>query len=168
MRYAAFLRGVSPMNLKMPDLAGALEDAGLGNVRTLLSSGNAVFDARRQDPAALERRVERALQARPGRTFATFVRPLDALERIVARAVHPHPAGTRPIVVFLRGAPAARCELPGRPPAWALQEWEGNELWGYCIPGPAGAPLMRWLERRFGTAFTTRTVDTVRKCCAAR
>jgi len=51
-RYAAFLRGVSPMNLKMPALKACLEAAGLTDVRTLLSSGNAVFSARRTSTAA--------------------------------------------------------------------------------------------------------------------
>lgn len=30
-RYVAFLRGVSPMNLKMPDLKHCLENAGFDN-----------------------------------------------------------------------------------------------------------------------------------------
>ena len=45
-RYAAFLRGVSPMNAKMPDLKAAFEAAGFTDVKTLLSSGNLVFTAR--------------------------------------------------------------------------------------------------------------------------
>jgi uncharacterized protein (DUF1697 family) len=44
-RYAAFLRGVSPMNAKMPELRAAFEAAGFEDVRTLLSSGNVVFGA---------------------------------------------------------------------------------------------------------------------------
>jgi uncharacterized protein (DUF1697 family) len=38
-QYVAFLRGVSPMNLKMPDLKRCFESAGFTSVRTLLSSG---------------------------------------------------------------------------------------------------------------------------------
>ena len=45
-RYAAFLRGVGPMNLRMPDLKRSLESAGFTEVKTLLSSGNAVFGGR--------------------------------------------------------------------------------------------------------------------------
>jgi hypothetical protein len=62
-RYAAFLRGVSPMNARMPALKACFEAAGFSNVRTLLSSGNVVFDARSSSPAALERRAEKAMQA---------------------------------------------------------------------------------------------------------
>ena len=41
-RYVAFLRGVSPMNARMPELKACFEAAGFSGVRTLLSSGNMV------------------------------------------------------------------------------------------------------------------------------
>ena len=45
-RYALFLRGVNVggVTLKMADVAVALNDAGFGNVRTVLASGNVVVD----------------------------------------------------------------------------------------------------------------------------
>lgn len=55
-RYAAFLRGVSPMNAKMPALKRAFEAAGFTEVKTVLSSGNVVFDGRRASDSALQRR----------------------------------------------------------------------------------------------------------------
>ncbi len=57
-RYAAFLRGVSPMNCSMPALTAALEAAGFGAARTVLSSGNAVFEARAAAGPKLEKAVE--------------------------------------------------------------------------------------------------------------
>ena len=44
-RFVAFLRGVSPMNLKMTDLKQCLEAAGFTEVKTILSSGNVAFNA---------------------------------------------------------------------------------------------------------------------------
>jgi len=44
-RFVAFLRGVSPLNARMPELKSSFEAAGFRNVRTVLSSGNVVFDA---------------------------------------------------------------------------------------------------------------------------
>src|SRR5262249_46229564 len=73
-RYAAFLRGVMPTNLKMTDLRRCLEEAGFTEVATVLASGNAVFDARAGSAAAIERRVEAAMQEGLGRTFFTIVR----------------------------------------------------------------------------------------------
>jgi len=57
-RYVAFLRGVSPMNAKMPQLKRCFEGAGFTNVKTVLASGNVVFDARTATDAALQRRAE--------------------------------------------------------------------------------------------------------------
>lgn len=61
-RYVAFLRGVSPMNAKMPALKKAFEAAGFTEVRTVLASGNVVFSAPASPEASLERRAEAAMR----------------------------------------------------------------------------------------------------------
>src|SRR5512145_3139423 len=70
-RYVAFLRGVSPMNLRMADLKRCLEDEGFKDVRTLLSSGNVVFSVDNVPGRALEDRIESSLRRRLGREFPT-------------------------------------------------------------------------------------------------
>src|SRR3984957_19360378 len=47
IHYAAFLRGVSVggVNLKMADVANALTDSGLDEVRTILATGNVTLDS---------------------------------------------------------------------------------------------------------------------------
>lgn len=74
-RYVAFLRGVSPTNAKMPELKRAFEAGGFTEVRTVLSSGNVVFDARSRSETALARRAEDTMAEHLGRAFATIVRP---------------------------------------------------------------------------------------------
>lgn len=44
-RYAALLRGVAPMNASMPESSRAFERAGFEHVKTVLASGNVLFDA---------------------------------------------------------------------------------------------------------------------------
>src|SRR5256714_10389176 len=82
-RYAAFLRGVSPMNAKMPELKKAFEDAGFGDVRTVLSSGNVVFSAPEAPRAALEEKAETAMKKRLGSAFPTIVRPIQTLRSML-------------------------------------------------------------------------------------
>ena len=72
--YAGFLRGVSPLNCKMAELQQCLKTAGFGHVKTVLASGNVVFDARAASRESLERKVEAAMQKSLGRVFATTVR----------------------------------------------------------------------------------------------
>ena len=46
-KYAAFLRGVNVggVNLKMADVAKAMTEAGFGNVKTILASGNVLLES---------------------------------------------------------------------------------------------------------------------------
>src|SRR2546430_6251752 len=99
-RYAAFLRGVSPMNAKMSDLKRCFEAGGFTDVKTGLSSGNVVFRARASSEASLERKVETAMKKQLGRAFLTIVRPLDAPRALLASgpygAVRLSPRAQRP------------------------------------------------------------------------
>jgi uncharacterized protein (DUF1697 family) len=83
-RYVAFLRGVSPQNANMPELKASFEAAGFTAVKTLLSSGNLVFDSRVATEASVERQAEAAMQATLGRSFYTIVRRVDTLAQMLA------------------------------------------------------------------------------------
>ena len=78
-RYVALLRGVSPANLRMPDLKRCLELAGYTQVKTVLSSGNVVFESASGSVTAIERRIEAALTKQLGRSFYTIVRWWNSL-----------------------------------------------------------------------------------------
>src|SRR5436309_10949252 len=82
-RYAAFLRGVMPMNCKMPALKAAFEAAGFTDVKTVLGSGNVVFDTRSTSEQALEQRAEAAMHAHLGQAFFTIVRSIEHLRRLL-------------------------------------------------------------------------------------
>src|SRR4051794_31482138 len=114
-RYAAFLRGVSPMNVRMPALKACMESAGFTNVKTLLSSGNVVFDSRATSPRALERKIEAALGEHLGQSFRTFVRSQQALRSILD--LDPYKAfrlgsNVKRVVTFLSHEPVKKLKLP--------------------------------------------------------
>src|SRR2546429_9812576 len=114
-RYAAFLRGVSPMNAKMPELKQAFESAGFTDVKTILASGNVAFNARATSATSLQRKAEGAMLERLGQAFLTIVRPMDMLGEMLAsdpyRAVRLEPAAKR-IVTFLPERPTAKLRRP--------------------------------------------------------
>ena len=166
MRYAAFLRGVGPMNAKMPELKKAFEAAGFTDVKTLLSSGNVVFSARAATPAALQRKAEAAMLRHLGHAFLTIVRPINALRELVAsdpfQAVRLGAAAKR-IVTFLREPPAANLRLPIERDGARILSARGGEVFSAYVPTPKGPVFMALLEKTFGKQQTTRTWDTVVK-----
>ncbi len=166
LRYAALLRGVSPMNLRMADLKRCLEEAGFSNVVTVRSSGNVVFDVPcATTRKALERRLEGVLAAGLDRGFPAIVRSIAELETLLAAdpfAKFPLPDRAKRIVTFLRATPTNKLTFPveGKD-AWLL-ELRGAELLSAYVPGDKGPIFMTIIERTYGKDVTTRTWDTVR------
>ena len=169
-RYVAFLRGVSPMNARMPALKSCFESAGFTNVRTLLSSGNVVFDARSSSPVALERRAETMMQATLGHSFRTIVRSAEYLQGFVDAepfAQFGLPAHAKRVVTFLPRPADRSLALPIERDGASILGCAGAEVLSAYVPGPKGPVFLVLLERTFGTDITTRTFDTVRKCASA-
>lgn len=169
-RYVAFLRGVSPMNAKMPELRQAFEAAGFTEVRTLLSSGNVVFDSRPRSIEALQRQCEAAMQQELGRSFAAIVRRAEQLQQMLAAdpfASFTLPPAAKRIVTFLRRPPQVQLDLPLERHDASILRVEGTEVFSAYVPNEKGPLFMSLLERTFGKEVTTRTLDTVRKCACA-
>jgi len=158
------------MNAKMPALKSCFEAAGFSDVRTLLSSGNVVFNARSSSPATLERRAEKAMQSELGRNFDTIVRSADYLQNFIESnpfAEFSLPPTAKRVVTFLHSPAEPKLELPIERDGASILKFTGSEVLAAYVPGPRGPVFMSLLERTFGTNITTRTLDTVRKCAWA-
>jgi uncharacterized protein (DUF1697 family) len=169
-RYAAFLRGVSPMNAKMPLLKEAFEAAGFTGVKTVLSSGNVVFDARRSCASALQQAAEAAMRERLGTGFLAIVRPVDLLQELLASDPYqPFRLGpeAKRIVTFLREPPPGAVTLPVEQNGARLLALRGGEVLGAYLRTPKGPVFMTLIERTFGKEVTTRTWDTVARVARA-
>lgn len=169
-RYVAFLRGVSPMNAKMPDLKAAFEAAGFSDVRTLLSSGNVAFSCRSTPLDALQRKAEKAMQAKLGKVFTTFVRRSTQLQAIIDSdpyAAFSLPDGAKRIVTFLAAPASAEIAVPLERADASILRVNGCEVYSAYVPSPKAPVFMALIERTFGKNVTTRTLETVRKCASA-
>lgn len=166
-RYVAFLRGVSPMNAKMPELRRCFERAGFGNVRTVRASGNVVFDSPGRAEGPLVRKAEAAMQHGMGRAFTTHVRAVATLQELLERdPFKPFrlPAGAKRVVAFLRTAPPQPPRLPIALRDARVLALHGREAFAYYLPGTGDPGFMTLLEKTFGADITTRTWDTIRLC----
>jgi len=164
--YAAFLRGVSPMNAKMPELKRAFERAGFGDVRTLLSSGNVVFSAAAAPITQLERRCEMAMQKHLGKAFITFIRPINALRRLLASDPYAEfelEPRSKCIVTFLHKKPRSAPALPIERDGARILVARGAEIFSVYTPTPRGPVFMQLLDKAFGKETTTRTWETIAK-----
>ncbi len=158
------------MNAKMAELREAFEAAGFSAVKTVLSSGNVVFDAKRRSEASLQRAAEAAMKEHLGREFLTIVRPVVMLQEMLAadpfRAFRLAPSAKR-IVTFLRDEPKGEIELPPEVDGARLLGRSGKEIFSAYVPTPKGPVFMTLIERTFGKEVTTRTWDTVAKVARA-
>jgi uncharacterized protein (DUF1697 family) len=169
-QYAAFLRGVSPMNLKMPELKRALEAAGFGDVKTLLSSGNVVFSARKATDVALERKVEAAIEKQVGKKFGVMVRSIEQLQVLIDAEPFKAfrlPAEAKRVVTFLRVKPETKIKLPIELDGARILDLRGRELLSAYTRSDKGPVFMTLIEKTYGKDVTTRTWDTVGKVARA-
>jgi uncharacterized protein (DUF1697 family) len=169
-RYVAFLRGVSPMNAKMPELKRCFERAGFRDVVTLLSSGNVAFSAATATPAALQRQAEAAMAEHLPRSFLTIVRPRDALQALIAAdpfRLHRLQPGAKRVITFLRTPCRTPPALPISRHDATIFAVDGKEVFSAYLPGEDGPKFMTLIETTFGKDITTRTWDTVAKCARA-
>ncbi|GAA4479225.1 DUF1697 domain-containing protein [Rhodococcus olei] len=84
-RYVALLRGVNVngITIKMADLKETIAGAGFANVKTVLASGNVLFDSDRTDTAAVKSDIEAALRERFGYEAWIVLVDQPTLARIV-------------------------------------------------------------------------------------
>jgi uncharacterized protein (DUF1697 family) len=158
------------MNAKMPALKQAFEAAGFTAVKTVLSSGNVVFDARKASDAALQLKAETAMREALGQPFLTIVRPVAMLQQMLEADPYRGfrlDASAKRIVTFLRSAPTTKVALPVEQDGARLLALRGQELFGAYTRTPKGPVFMTLIERTFGREVTTRTWDTVGKVARA-
>ena len=165
-RYAAFLRGVMPTNCKMPALKAAFEAAGFTDVKTVLGSGNVVFDARTSSEETLQQKAEAAMHDQLGQAFMTIIRPVDQLRKLLEtdpyRPFKVSPKAKR-IVTFLRGRPQGKITLPVELHGARILAMKAGEIFSCYLPTPKGPVFMTLIEKTFGRELTTRTWDTIAK-----
>ena len=155
-----------PTNCKMPALKEAFEAAGFTDVKTVLGSGNVVFDARSSSEQTLQHKAEAAMQERLGHAFLTIVRPVAQLRKVLATDPYApfrvSPKAKR-IVTFLRGRPTAKIKLPVETDGARILTMQDGEIFSAYLPNPKGPVFMTLIEKTFGKDQTTRTWDTVAK-----
>lgn len=151
--YVALLRGIMPMNPNMrgEKLKGVFESLGFKNVKTVIASGNVVFDSPPTNTAALEAKIEKALPKQLGFTSTTIIRSREELAALIKKNPFKGIKDEKPnylVVTFFKSRQKELCTVidlsSGRTPAF-----------------------MADIEKKHGKEITTRTWKTVTRILKA-
>ncbi|BBZ12614.1 DUF1697 domain-containing protein [Mycobacterium branderi] len=166
-RYAAFLRGVNVggVNLKMAQVAKALTDAGLANVRTILASGNVLLESDK-DAEAVRATAESALRKRFGYDAWVLVYDADTVRAIIdAYPFEPEVEGHHSYVTLV-AEPDVLDELAALPaePTEKIARGDGVIYWqvpkGDTLDSTIGKTMGK---KRYKSSTTTRNLRTLAK-----
>jgi len=169
-RHIILLRGINVGKAKrvaMADLRALMETLGYVNVRTLLNSGNAVFDAKGGTPAGHAKALKSALLERTGVDAEVIVKTADDLAAAIAE--HPLRAhasdDARLLVMFTQDA-AALAELrPLEAGDWAPEAFASGShaAWLWCANGVIESRISKAVGKLLKTRGTARNWATVVK-----
>lgn len=169
--YVAFLRAINVGGhnlVPMQELRKAFTSLRFKNVRTLLASGNVLFEAPKAGTAVLERRIETKLLKTFGREIGVLLRSREHLELLGAsqpfKGILVTPQ-TKFYVTFLSEKPVkslqVRYESPGGD--FTILRASTSEVFSVLTvsPNAGSTDLMKILEKRFGLRITTRNWQTI-------
>jgi len=169
-RHIALLRGINVGKAKrvpMADLRALMESLGYANVRTLLNSGNAVFDARAGTPASHAKKLRSAILERIGVDCEVIVKTADDL----AAAIAEHPLrrhaddDARMLVMFVQDA-SALAELKALEASdWAPEAFAAgaHAAWLWCASGIIESRVAKAVGKVLKERGTARNWATVEK-----
>jgi len=174
MTHIALLRAINVggHTVSMERLRGLFAELGYKNVRTLIASGNIVFDAGSKKPGMLETAIEKHLEKSLGYAVSTFVRTPEEIAAVVDHEPYPRSVIDKahalwigflkepPAAVAARKLAALRCAtddfcVHGREVYWLRQVTSSESK----IAGSS-------IERALGGPLTARNITTVRKLAA--
>lgn len=172
-RYVAFLRGVNVggnSTVKMDKLREMFESLGFRNVRTILNSGNVLFETQDKNPSILTKRLDETLR----KTFGFEIPVMLRTDIQVLSLVNSRPfknvkitPDTRLYVTFLSEAHKLKIKIPYVSPEKdfkILQAKDGAVCSSLILsPRMSTVDLMGFVEKEFGDKITTRNWNTIKK-----
>ncbi len=169
-RYVVLLRGVNVGKGNRVPMAGfqaLLEGLGFSSVKTLLNSGNAVFDAPGRAAAAHADAIAEAVRSGFGVTTAVIVKTTQQWAAVVEHSpiAVPDTDHSRVLVALGQDADALQALLPLVPQARAVERFvvTAHAAYLHCPDGLNGSAVADALVGRARRHVTTRNWATVLK-----
>lgn len=166
--YIALLRGIGPGNPNMQNakLRSVFEALGFTNVRSVISSGNILFESSHGSIEKLERDIEAAFPEILGFTTTVIIRSKEEIQALLDKAPFEgisHSPATSLNVTFLRHTPAPHTQPPQGAHYTVIAIYQ-REVCAIIDTTQAKTPdYMRKAEKIYGKQITTRTWKTLER-----
>jgi uncharacterized protein (DUF1697 family) len=147
--YVALLRGIGPTNPNMhpQKLKAFFEGLGFRKVRTVIASGNVVFESPSRNVAALEAKIEKALPKKLGFSSTAIVRSKAELEKLIKKNPFKGVEDKKPkylLVTFFKARTPELCSVLN-------------------VDDTHTPEFMRSLDKKHGKGITSRTWKTIHR-----
>ncbi|MDP4219218.1 MAG: DUF1697 domain-containing protein [Bacteroidota bacterium] len=169
--FVAFLRGINVGGHKSVPMVKAkqiFEDLGFANVRTILASGNIIFEAK-DTIVKLARIITNQLQDSFGFSIPVIVRPRADITRIVKADPFAGNSVTKDMRLYITFLPEEPLQVPRLPyhtpdNSFSVLALSDCMVFSVLDLSKNGTPeAMKILEKQFGKNITTRNWNTLVK-----
>lgn len=149
-KYVALLRGIGPLNpnMKGEKLKALFLGLGFKNVKTVIASGNVVFESRSKNATLLEEKIEKELPKKLGFNSTTIIRDYAEFKALAKKDPFKGVIDEKPNYLVVTFFKDRRSEL-----STVLKTGTSDTTVNF----------MSKLERIHGKAITTRTWKTVNR-----
>jgi uncharacterized protein (DUF1697 family) len=168
--YVALLRGInSGMNpaQKMDHLRRIFENIGFKNVRTVIASGNVIFDAPTKSRTALEKKIEKALKKGTGVESSTMIRTTSEIRKLMNQKPFKGlkvSQKKRPMASFTKKMVKHKAGVPKKGQGYEVfGVYDGVVCFVVDLTKSRTPDVMLALEKELGKGITTRSWNTVEK-----
>lgn len=174
--FVALLRGINVGgNKKVPmaDLKKTFEKMGFKNIRTILNTGNVLFDATSGNIEELASGIAAGLEKAFGLSVPVIVRSFDDIGKVIKAEPFSKvkiTPDTRLYVTFLPGKPKSRLVVPYASPdgSFEIISLANDTIFSVLdLSRSQTTDAMNILEKEYGRNITTRNWNTVKKIANA-
>ncbi len=172
IRYIAFLRGINVGgNKKVPmaELKNLMEKIGFRNVRTILATGNVIFDSQKKNPSAIKEAIEKKLHETFGFQIKTLLYSMLDIKKLVDSDPFNRIKATketRLYITFLSQKPKSTFKAPYLSPdkLFRILKITDIALFSVLLAKDArSVDAMNFIDKEFGKDVTTRNWNTITK-----
>ncbi len=168
-KYVAFLRGINVggnHKLKMDELRNAFTSWGFTNVKTILATGNIIFEAQKTSAPELQAKIKDAFKM----DVPIILWTIPEIQKLVKKDPFkgiPVTQQTRLYVTFLSEKSKSKMPIPYTSPEknFKILQFSDEAIFSVLtlVPYLGTTDAMRIVEKEFGKQITTRNWNTLVK-----